>query len=93
MTVEACPDIEAADRELLSDLGARLGRGEMIGGTAYAVKCWHALARLEALQRSPETSLQNMRYYVASTPRPGRTSPSTMSETSNVVMHDRASPD
>ena len=46
--------IERADRELLADLGARLGRGEVIGRTPFAIACWHALARLEALTRPLE---------------------------------------
>lgn len=45
-------DIEAVTAEealkLISDLGARLGRGEVIGQTPYAVKCWHATAALLA---------------------------------------------
>lgn len=41
--------LKKADIDLLHDLGARLGRGEVIGGTPYAVKCWQAIGRFEAL--------------------------------------------
>jgi hypothetical protein len=41
--------LKKADIDLLLDLGARLGRGEVIGGTPYAVKCWQAIGRFEAL--------------------------------------------
>lgn len=33
----------------LNDLGARLGRGELIGGTPYAVACWKHLMDAAAL--------------------------------------------
>ena len=41
--------LKRADIDLLLDLGVRLGRGEVIGGTPYAVKCWQAIGRFEAL--------------------------------------------
>lgn len=33
--------------ELILDLGARLGRGEIIGQTPYAGRCWAAIGKLE----------------------------------------------
>lgn len=42
---------EPTDLELIADLGARLGRGEIIGQTPYAVSCWKAtITLLEQLQ-------------------------------------------
>jgi hypothetical protein len=46
-------DREAVAR--VADLGARLGRGELIGGTPYAAECWHAIVKVLALL-SPATS-------------------------------------
>lgn len=49
-SVEAPPQPPALVQDaiqIVTDLGARLGRGEMVGGTPYAIKCWSAIGILE----------------------------------------------
>ena len=47
--------------ERLGDLGARLGRGELIGGTPYAVECGHDLIQFASALRSALAELENAR--------------------------------
>lgn len=57
----------------LDDLGARLGRGEVIGQTPYAVACWHDIAAVtgELRRRAASRALASGRAYLNATPPEG----------------------